>query len=219
MVYCPAKDSGGCDWVGKLKDVDKHYSYGQECETECEKCKTTVKHKLLRNHLDTECPCYCPYCDITAEREVISSEHKEKCHKFPLTCPNNCGLDNVPRDNMDEHKKVCPLEMIQCEFNDVGCEAKFPRKDEESHVKDNVTVHLHFTQLQLSIVNKKLEESNAKYINTTEKFTKSLSDLQEKVKALESLIDNDQPVNKDILFKLLQSRSCVDTETQTDTWA
>ena len=63
----------------------------------------------MKSHLDTECPCYCPYCDITAEREVISSEHKEKCHKFPLTCPNNCGLDNIPQDDMDEHKKVCPL--------------------------------------------------------------------------------------------------------------
>ena len=216
MVYCPVKDASGCDWIGKLKDVDKHYSYGREYETECEKCKTTVKHKLLRSHLDTECPCYCPYCDITAEREVISSEHKEKCRKFPLTCPNNCGLDNIPRDDMDEHKKECPLEVIQCEFNDVGCEAKFPRKDEESHVKDNMAVHLHLTQLQLSIVNRKLEESNAKYINTTEKFTKSFSDLQERVNALENLLDNDQPVNKDILFKLLQSKSCVDTETQTD---
>ena len=71
MVYCPDKDSTGCNWIGKLKDVGKHYSEGRECETECDKCKTVVKYKLLRSHLDTECPCYCPYCDITAEREVI----------------------------------------------------------------------------------------------------------------------------------------------------
>ena len=68
MVYCPDKEASGCDWIGKLKDVEDHYSYGRECETECEKCNTIVKHKLLHSHLDTECPCYCPYCDITAER-------------------------------------------------------------------------------------------------------------------------------------------------------
>ena len=107
MVYCPAKKTTGCDWIGKLDDVDKHYSDGKECETKCEKCKTTVKHKLLRSHLDTECPCYCPYCDMTAKREVISNEHKENCHKFPLTCSNNNnGVDNVPRDKFDKTNNI-----------------------------------------------------------------------------------------------------------------
>ena len=219
MVHCPAKKTTKCDWIGKLDDVDKHYSHGKECETECEKCTTTVKHKLLRSHLDTECPCYCPYCDMTAEREVISSEHKENCHKFPLTCPNNCGLDNIPRDNMDEHKKVCPLEMIQCEFHDVGCKFIIPRIDEECHVKENMIMHLHLTRLQLSIVNKKLEQVNTKHLNYTEEVTKSLLEHQERVKALESLFENEQPLNKDILLNLLQSKSCVDAESQTDTSA
>ena len=52
----------------------------------------------MRSHLDTECPCYCPYCDITATREVISSEHKEKCSKFR---PSNIGVDNGPQDKFD----------------------------------------------------------------------------------------------------------------------
>ena len=50
----------------------------------------------MKSHLDTGCPCYCPYCDITADREVIGNEHKEKCHKFLLTSSNNIGVDNVP---------------------------------------------------------------------------------------------------------------------------
>ena len=105
-VYCPNKDSTGCNWTGKLKDVDKHYSEGKECETECDKYKATVKHKLLHNHVATECPCYCPYCDLTAEREVISIEHKEKCCKFPITCTNNIGVDNGPQDTFDETNKI-----------------------------------------------------------------------------------------------------------------
>ena len=218
MVYCPDKDSTGCNWIGKLKDVDKHYSEGRECETECDKCKTVVKHKLLRSHLTTECPCYCPYCDITTEREVISSEHKEKCHKFPITCPNNCGLDGIPRDDMDEHKKVCPLEIIQCEFDDVGCETRIFRKDAEYHMKENMLTHLQLTRIKLNVVNKKLEESNAKYASTTEEVTKSLSELQEGVNVLENLLEssNPAPVNNDLLLNLLQSKPCVDAEAQTD---
>ena len=105
MVYCPDKDSTGCNWTGKLKDVDKHYSEGKECEMECDKCKATVKHKLLHSHVTTECPCYCPYCDITAEREVISSEHK-KCCKGPIACPNNIGVDNDPQDKFDKTNEI-----------------------------------------------------------------------------------------------------------------
>ena len=206
MVHCPAKKTTGCDWIGKLDDVDKHYSDGKECETECEKCKTIVKHKLLRSHLDTECPCYCPYCDMTAEREVISSEHKENCLKFPLTCPNNCGLDNIPRDNMDEHKKVCPLEMVQCEFHDIGCEVKYHRKDEESHTRDGVTTHLQLAQRRLTVLNKMLEDSNARHLESTEKFTELLTDLQERVENV------NQPLSKN---QLTTSES-VDVEVQTD---
>ena len=208
MVYCPDKDTSGCDWIGKLKDVDKHYSNGRECETECEKCKTTVKHKLLRSHLDTECPCYCPYCDITAEREVISSEHKEKCHKFPLTCPNNCGLDNIPRDNMDEHKKECPLEVIQCEFHDIGCEAIISRKDEESHARDSVTAHLQLAQRRLTILNKMLEDSNARHLESSEKFTVLLSELQEKIRTFEEVHTNQSAQSA--------KAQSVDVEVQTD---
>ena len=74
----------------------------KECEISCSKCKQIVYFSTMRSHLDTECPCYCPYCDITAEREVISSEHKEKCHKFPITCPNNIGVDNGLQDKFDK---------------------------------------------------------------------------------------------------------------------
>ena len=97
-VYCPNKKDG-CGWIGEIARVDDHV---KGCEISCSKCKQLVYFSTMRSHLDTECPCYCPYCDITAEREVISSEHKEKCHKFPITCPNNIGVDNSPQDKFDK---------------------------------------------------------------------------------------------------------------------
>ena len=100
----------------------------------------------MKSHLDTECPCYCPYCDITAEREVISSEHKEKCCKFPITCPNDCGLRDIPQDNMDEHKKVCPFEMIHCEYH---CGAMITRNEIMEHDRINVLTHIHSFKYEL----------------------------------------------------------------------
>ena len=91
-VHCPNKNQNGCDWTGELGQVDSHVN---ECEITCSKCKQMVCSTTMRRHLDEDCPCYCPYCDSTADREVISSKHKEKCHKFPS---NNCGVDNIPQD-------------------------------------------------------------------------------------------------------------------------
>ena len=98
-IYCPNKNRNGCGWTGEIARVDDHL---RGCKISCSKCKQIVYFSTMKSHLDTECPCYCPYCDITAEREVISSEHKERCHKFPLTCPNNIGVDNVPCDKFDK---------------------------------------------------------------------------------------------------------------------
>jgi len=115
-VYCPNKIDG-CGWTGELGSIVGHKRpHKRKCK-KCDKCDEVIHYTVMKNHETTECPCYCQYCHITAEREVISKQHKEKCHRFPLQCPNNCGMNNILRDNMDEHKKVCPLEMIQCEYH------------------------------------------------------------------------------------------------------
>ena len=132
--YCPNKKEG-CGWVGKIARVDVD----------------------LKSHLDTECPCYCPYCDITAEREVISSEHKEKCHKFPITCPNNCGLGNIPRDCMEEHKKVCPLEVVQCEY---GCGAVMARNKTMEHDRERFLTHIRIFKSELDRSIQKTSSAN-----------------------------------------------------------
>ena len=69
----------------------------------------------MKSHLDTECPCYCPYCDVTAEREIISREHKETCHKFPATHTNNIniGMNDVQQDkNNKSQRQIILNEML-----------------------------------------------------------------------------------------------------------
>ena len=139
-VYCPNKKDG-CGWTGELASIVGHDKVPQKCKR-CDKC---IHYSDI--HLPTDCPCYCPHCDITADSEVINSEHKEKCHKFPVTCPNYCGLDNIPRDTMDDHKKVCPLEVIQCEYH---CGARISHDEMEKHNQEKVTEHIKFTRKVLS---------------------------------------------------------------------
>lgn len=135
-VYC-LNQNEGCVWIGELSSLlDYEVKPVQKC-VKCDKCKEVVHFTNLTSHFATDCPCYCQYCEITAERELIGGEHKEKCHKFSLTCPNNCGQENIPRDAMDNHKMECPLEMIQCS----QCDAKITRSSKEKHDDENKIEH------------------------------------------------------------------------------
>jgi len=35
-----------------------------------------------------------------------------QCPKFPLLYPNKCKVESVSRENMEAHRKDCPLEMV-----------------------------------------------------------------------------------------------------------
>ena len=136
----------------------------------------------MKSHLDTECPCYCPCCDITAEREVISSEHKEKCHKFPLTCPNNCGLDNIPQDDMDEHKKVCPLEVIQCAYQ---CGAIIARNEITEYNRGNCVKHVRTFKDELDRSFHNATNLLEHYTTVEEKIASLLSSITEELVSFE----------------------------------
>ena len=60
------------------------------------------------------------------------------CPKLPQPCPNKCEVGRVPREDMEAHRKECPLEMIQCEYCSVGCEIRMAHKDREKHENEKM---------------------------------------------------------------------------------
>ena len=111
----------------------------------CE-CNLSLQRQFLGKHVDIECPrskVACQYCNTIGERQFINGQHqKEECSKFPLSCPNNCKVGTVLRENMEAHRVECPLEMIQCEYYEMGCKDSMARKDEVKHNKEEVENHL-----------------------------------------------------------------------------
>ena len=135
-VHC-LNEEKGCGWIGELsvlleRELSPRDKPIPECMS-CEKCTEVIHYTNLTSHFTSDCPCYCQYC----KRKVIDNLHKEKCHKYPLPCPNKCGLDEIPQDGMDEHKAVCPLEVIQCRH----CKAEITRKNKENHDYENKIEH------------------------------------------------------------------------------
>jgi len=116
-------------------------------------CGKMLKRQHLINHVAKKCPhrkVECQYCDIPGNFQFIKGKHKEQCPKLPLPCPNKCGIGSFPREDMEAHRKECPLEMVQCTYHSVGCEDRMMRKDLSTHKEEKIEKHLSLTTSQLA---------------------------------------------------------------------
>ena len=155
-IYCTNKEKG-CEWQGELNDINNHLGNSNGCQFEEMKCSNEcgkmIQRRYLTSHVETECPrrkVNCQYCHDTGEHQFIEGQHKEECLKLPLPCPNKCEVGSIPREDMEAHRKECPLEMIQCEYYSVGCEVRMARKDQEKHNDDKIKEHLMMTNHELT---------------------------------------------------------------------
>ena len=155
-IYCTNKEKG-CEWQGELNDITNHLGNSDGCQFEKVKCSNEcgkmIQRQYLTSHVETECPrrkVNCQYCHDTGEHQLIEGQHKEECPKLPLPCPNKCEVGSVPREDMEAHRKECPLEMIQCEYYSVGCEVRMAREDQEEHDNEKMKEHLMMTNHKLT---------------------------------------------------------------------
>jgi len=127
-VYCRVKDRG-CDWKGALRQLDTHLGTNcQYVDVDCpNSCGEWPKRHNLKDHLHKSCPkrkFFCPYCHFKATYERVANQHWTECKKYPLPCPNACGVGTVERCTLEHHLGECPLQMVECEFSHAGCTEK-----------------------------------------------------------------------------------------------
>ena len=155
-AYCTNKKKG-CKWTGELRDIAFHLDNTDGCQFEevtCPNdCKKQMKRRLLSNHIKFKCPyreVKCQYCSNNVKRLFVDSTHLEECPKLPLPCPNGCRKVKLLREDLEAHRKECPLELIQCEYHDVGCGMKTTRKRLREHDEKRTEKHLHLTTTELT---------------------------------------------------------------------
>ena len=165
-IYCTNKEKG-CEWQGELNDINNHLENSDGCQFEEVKCSNEcgnmIRRQYLSCHLEMLCPrrkVNCQYCHETGEHQFITVHHKKHCH--PLFCPNKCKVGSVPREDMEAHRKECPLEMIQCEYHNVGCEVRIFRKDQEKHDDEKMKEHMMMTKHSISGLN----DAQHQFMNT-----------------------------------------------------
>ena len=167
-IYCTNKEKG-CEWQGELNYINNHLGNSDGCQFEEVKCSNEcgkmIQRQFLTSHVETECPrrkVNCQYCHDTGEHQLIEGQHKEECPKLLLPCPNNCEVGSVLREDMEAHRKECPLEMIECEYYSVGCKrVKLARKDLEEHDNEKMKDHLMMTKNELATTKTQHNETKA----------------------------------------------------------
>ena len=150
-VHCSVKERG-CGWCGPLEHLDAHLdpdtgdcSLSQYTDINCPlKCQHKINKKNLEHHLAKECvkrDYVCPYCAFKAPYEIVTDIHWPECSYYPLVCPNRCGV-TCERPTMEDHLKICRLQQVECQFEQIGCLEKFSREDLEEHMREKAQTHL-----------------------------------------------------------------------------
>ena len=156
-VRCPHK-AEGCEWQGELRSLEQHLntnSSAGECryvDVDCPyACGERVQRRSLEEHKSQRCPLRpftCQYCNHKATHQKVTKEHWPVCEKYPLPCPNECGMKKFERQHLKGHlEEICPLEVIQCDFSYAGCGAQLQRRLMSAHMKEDIEAHLSLLSL------------------------------------------------------------------------
>ena len=177
-VYCLNRKNG-CTWVGEINDVTTHLDIDcQFVDMYCpSRCGKKMKRQCIDLHLAKDCPCYCKYCGASGNQVEIASRHKENCHMYPVPCPNGCELGITGKIGIAKHKKICPLEMVQCEYHDIGCQATTFRKDVEKHLTEKMVEHFNLLKQHLAGTHEELRKAERKLIAVEKDLAGTKKDL------------------------------------------
>ena len=148
QVKCPNHDDG-CEWKGTLGDWVQHCDQCLyeviPCPNSAEGCAVKLQRVKIQDHAEMECTeriYECKYCRGHGIFSYVTGFHLTECLCYPIPCPNNCGETEIPRQVMDNHRKKCPNEVLQCKFADIGCTKMVQQRSFHEHLETEKDQHL-----------------------------------------------------------------------------
>ena len=197
QVYC-ANKTKGCDWVGKLGEIDVHLNQNPALRyqtkgcpfvhLQCLHCSQNFQRNQICDHFSVcpRRPYKCEYCQgYDSFYEDVSRNHWSICDFYPIECPKGC-TETVPRQNVRDHvAKYCSMTVVECEFKQFGCTAKLTRRDMSIHMNNSVPAHESLVMIsklfrQMKEKNREIQELETKLYEKLKNLTREQKDLFEK---------------------------------------
>ena len=202
-VYCSNKDEG-CKWVGELGDIERHLNSKPSPERQlegclfeegaCVYCTCLFQRLYIHEHQSNKCPkrqFQCEHCGEVDSYENITEIHSQKCPSFPIACHQLCG-ENVQRQEMDYHvNQDCSMTIVDCDYQEFGCEVRPARKDLPTHITESVADHT----AMLAKSMRKVEDSATAQSNALQD---NVTELLDTVSKQQTLITSLQCENKEL---------------------
>lgn len=120
------------------------------------------------------------------------------CIFHPVNCPNICGK-MIQRCQLEQHRKLCPNQAVQCPFLLAGCSSRLRRRDLPAHLQESEQEHLQRTSVKVcqlstrcTAVTSSLQASHEKLRKEKEAqiagLNLKISEMQENVSLLEQTL-------------------------------
>ncbi|XP_066021660.1 TNF receptor-associated factor 4-like [Pocillopora verrucosa] len=155
------KSARGCDWTGMLRYYEDHV---QLCEYEdvfCDDCNEELQRRSLNTHQTTECHnriVQCEHCAIEFAFRLIES-HEDECLRWPLDCPQECGVLGIPREQVESHvMDDCMMTLVPCPYEEAGCNFYDKRSNLNAHIDASCEEHLSKTWSKLLQTTERVNE-------------------------------------------------------------
>lgn len=196
----------GCEWKGELVSLMTHLLSVKGCDfvrvccpNRCrskEKGVKAVLRKDLTKHLQScdlrQFKCiHCGHRDTytaivggrhydmyyCGPRRFTRAVHYDVCPEFPLTCPNKCGINDIKRKDMSNHRSECPQEPVCCPFAEAGCWDRPQRCQLNGHMTSNQQQHLLLVMTAYKRTEKSIAETNRKLFETEKTLSETKKEL------------------------------------------
>lgn len=153
LIWCTNNEKG-CGWRDELTNLDDHRNICEFEDIECRRqCGMMVERQKMDDHLNSKCPyrqVKCEYCQLPGEHHFIVDQHMEQCPKLPLSCPNDCGLENIEKNELENHLRKCPMQKIHCKYHSIGCEARILNGGQDEHEESCMKEHFQLMRNELA---------------------------------------------------------------------
>ena len=146
QLQLSCKNEGmGCDWSGILEDYDCHISECGFVMVDCpnEGCMEKVPRNNLEKHHTELCQrrlVDCASCEGKVPFNDIPT-HPDVCPNVEIVCGNIGCSAKFFRYELAQHKRVCKRTIIDCPFNELGCEVVILRSDLQKHLREYYEKH------------------------------------------------------------------------------
>ena len=154
---CPLSKRG-CDWLGKLGNVEDHMAVCQYVYVSCElMCGVVLTRNEMIGHVREECTQReeaCLHCS-GIHKMCEMAEHVEVCGKVEVMCELGCEIRIHREDTLYHRENECSEETVMCPYVKYRCEVvELKRRELKQHLEENRLLH---TELKLNTLEEQTE--------------------------------------------------------------